>query len=50
MTTIPDIRTSIENKNSLVIDKHAQQGTFLRVFRIVQIMGRSGRSVAGMRM
>lgn len=30
MTTIPDIRTSIENKNSLVIDKHAQQGTFLR--------------------
>lgn len=30
MTTIPSIRTSIENKDILVRDKHAQQSTFLR--------------------
>ncbi len=30
MPTIPDIRTSIENKNSLVLDSHAQQGVFLK--------------------
>jgi len=30
MPTIPDIRTSVENKNSLVLDKHARSGSFLK--------------------
>lgn len=30
MPTIPSIRTSVENKNVLVIDEHAKNGTFIR--------------------
>ena len=30
MPTIPDIRTSVENKNSLVLNKHARSGSFLK--------------------
>ena len=29
MPTIPDIRTSVENKNALVLDEHTKHGTFL---------------------
>lgn len=30
MPTIPDIRSSVENKNTLVLDNHARSGNFLR--------------------
>lgn len=30
MPTVPDIRTSVENKNTLVLDSHAKSGNFLR--------------------
>lgn len=30
MPTIPNIRTAVENQNSLVLDEHAKAGTFLR--------------------
>ena len=30
MLTIPNIRTSVENQHSLILDPHAKNGTFLR--------------------
>lgn len=45
MLTIPNIKTSVENKDSLVLDEHAKKGTFLRNSRGNLIFYAGGFSV-----
>ena len=45
MPTIPSIRTSVENKNVLVLDEHAKNGTFRRDARGRLIAYTAGFSV-----
>lgn len=45
MLTIPNLKTSIENKDTLVLDEHAKKGTFLRNSRGNLIFYAGGFSV-----